>query len=105
MVVLRLGQGKGRSWKRAVLKITLVMIKLWLQGWKRQRDEKQQCVAHEMRNAKPQTQTMKIVLKQLNRKRYTAYGYTMPKRKCCCTNSDQCSVIQDRLEAIGVNHM
>ena len=48
------------------------MIKLWLQGWKRQRDEKQQCVAHEMRNAKPRTQTMKIVLKQLNRKRYTA---------------------------------
>ena len=29
----------------------------------------------------------------------------MPKRKCCCSNSDQCSDIQNRLEALGASHM
>lgn len=29
----------------------------------------------------------------------------MPKRKCCCSNSDQCSDIQNRLKALGASHM
>ena len=46
--------------------------------WKIER--RRRCVADEIRNAEPETQTMKIVLYQnyLNRIRYTGYSYTTP---------------------------
>ena len=51
--------------------------------WKierRRRLRRRRCVADEIKNAEPETQTMKIVLYQnyLNRIRYTGYSYTTP---------------------------